>query len=512
MLFRQKTARQKRLFVGIRRGGDIRPGEVVRFQYVRDNAARDGIAVRVAAHARRAPERLVTLVVARPENERGVVAVFFNDGGGLLGHRGGESFVLRRQFARHGEILPNHDAVRVAVVEKVLVLVKTAAPAAHNVAAEVAQHRQDVRQAAGRPGGEGVEGHPVGAHGEDFFAVDTQGELAASLFVGRPRALEGDGAHPHGETARIDRLASVKQFEHGVIEGGFARVTGVPEAAAVHLRLQPAGDEPKAAFRGERTVRARTADPYRITVQTASRNGGVEGENQPRRTLLKIRLHRIGEKFLNTVGQFIVNKGVAPYSAADDARHDVPAEHRRRFAQIQRFEVVPVRVAAGRYGETPRLDGGGLDVDDDFVAALPQPDGGRLVGNEHVRAGQNRFAVEIGLGRRVDALETQRRQAPAGPVIEAAAVKHVETFKPLQVQRVGIVKGVGDDARALQVEFKIARHLRRDALHARRLELGDIYGVSAAELVVVGVKQPPFPVENIPVVEFHTSHPSIFRA
>lgn len=78
----------------------------------------------------------------------------------------GEIVVLRRKLAGQHEILPDQHAVLVAVVEKVVILVDAAAPAADHVAAEV---REEFEAPAMRS-----RASPCIASAEPSRAVDEQ--------------------------------------------------------------------------------------------------------------------------------------------------------------------------------------------------------------------------------------------------------------------------------------------------------------------------------------------------
>ena len=112
--------------------------------------ARDAVFIRITG------DNFPALVVAGPERDARMTAQFFDNRFDLVRDFPLKFLILRIGRAAHGEVLPDQNAVTVAEVEKCVILVHTAAPAAHHVAVGFPQKRKRLIQPLGVAGMEGV--------------------------------------------------------------------------------------------------------------------------------------------------------------------------------------------------------------------------------------------------------------------------------------------------------------------------------------------------------------------
>ena len=173
-------------------------------------------------------------VVAAEQPQRGVVVQPLEVAGGLLGELPGHLFGQVDVGAGYHEVLPDQDAVLVAVVEEAAVRVVTAAPDAQSV--EIGVHRlahQGFPPRRRYPAEEVVHGDHVGAHGEDLHAVEDKAELAALFVLVRLRA-DGEGPETQLLVAAVDHLAAVDQLNLEVVERLVAVTAHPPKPGVVH--------------------------------------------------------------------------------------------------------------------------------------------------------------------------------------------------------------------------------------------------------------------------------------
>ena len=158
-----------------------------------------------------------------------MTAQFFDDRFDLVRNFPLKFLILRIGRAAHGEVLPDQNAVTVAEVEKCVILVHTAAPAAHHVAVGFPQKRKRLIQPLGVAGMEGVQRHPVRPADVGLFAVDKEAELPASLRISRIRADQAHRAYAEGKAPLVHDLAAIGQRCAHIVERGLAQIARPPE-------------------------------------------------------------------------------------------------------------------------------------------------------------------------------------------------------------------------------------------------------------------------------------------
>jgi len=182
----------------------------------------------------------VALVVSGPQNQTGVLAEAAHDVPHFLGQCCAEGCALRIQGAGHREVLPDHDAVPVAPVEKEIVLIDVATPAPDHVAMQVFQHRQNPRKALPVSPVEDVGRNPIRPLDKDFLSVDPKHKLPAPGGVRDAGADQFHGADAVGERPLVDHRAVFGKADHPLVEMRFSRAPRPPEAGAGQREGQPA--------------------------------------------------------------------------------------------------------------------------------------------------------------------------------------------------------------------------------------------------------------------------------
>ena len=103
----------------------------------------------------------VNLVITRPKHYRGMTTKLSY----YLSHLIFEVFHKLCRFgilsARHREVLPHHNAVAIAEVEELVILVDVSAPATKNVASYILNEREGFGISFSVARMEGVKGYPV---------------------------------------------------------------------------------------------------------------------------------------------------------------------------------------------------------------------------------------------------------------------------------------------------------------------------------------------------------------
>ena len=153
-------------------------------QNVRDDFARQAvgtgfdIGIAPVAHG-------VHFVVARPKRQTRMLPQLFDGPFDLRRETGQKLFRLRRERACDHEIMPDHDAVFVAVVVEGLRAVGAAAPDAQHVAAQICEQFQDRNFTLVVQAVQGVRRNPVGAFHHDRRAVhdETRHEILRVFVV-----------------------------------------------------------------------------------------------------------------------------------------------------------------------------------------------------------------------------------------------------------------------------------------------------------------------------------------
>ena len=115
----------------------------------------------------------------------------------------------------------------IAEVEECVILIDVTAPAADDVAPRLVQHLQRLGKSLGIAGVEGVQGHPVGAHGEHGLVIDDEAELTVIPREGGAIQLHGADARLH--VAGIHNDIAATQGHGHVVEVGQTRVLGIPQ-------------------------------------------------------------------------------------------------------------------------------------------------------------------------------------------------------------------------------------------------------------------------------------------
>ena len=120
------------------RARHVGPSGIALLYHPRQHLARDQVVRRIVSTPH--PD-VIALVIATPHDERGVVAQLAHHRLRLMADPLQELRALRVARAGKSKVLPHHHAVRVAKIEKGVVLIDAPAPGAHHVAAEVIEKR-----------------------------------------------------------------------------------------------------------------------------------------------------------------------------------------------------------------------------------------------------------------------------------------------------------------------------------------------------------------------------------
>jgi len=170
----------------------------------------------------------------------------------LIAHPFKKGVVLRIPATREHKVLPDQYAFLVAEVEKGMVFVHVAAPAANHVASKIFRQGDGLGQAAGVPAVERVQGDPIRAAHHDGLIINAKHEMAVRIgrlvvpAHGRPpgpqrvgdpgagRAVDGNGADANALRSLGERLAGSRQACRYAVQIGVSIAVGPPEARAGH--------------------------------------------------------------------------------------------------------------------------------------------------------------------------------------------------------------------------------------------------------------------------------------
>ena len=198
-------------------------GGIVLLHDLRQKAAGQAVGIRVAQALR----HRVTLVVARPQDDRRMIAKAADDRDGLLAQAAAKVLVLGIMGTRHRKILPDHHAVSVAKIEEGVILIHIAAPASEDIAAAVLHKGKRALIAPRIAGMEGIHRHPVRAAAHDLDPVDqkTEAPLLAGEGIG---AVEHHLADAEGEGLLVHTFAADIEARDPVVNIRLAVSVGEP--------------------------------------------------------------------------------------------------------------------------------------------------------------------------------------------------------------------------------------------------------------------------------------------
>ncbi len=460
----------------IRRAGQIGPRRVELIDDGGDGAAGDFVAVGVDAEGPQAPsQRDVVLVVAAPEGDAGVVPQLRHHGGDLPADALLEVGALGVEGAAHREVLPYQDALGVAYLEELVVLIHVAAPAADHVAVHVHGHLQHVLHLCRVAAVQGVDGHPVGAVDEDVLAVHHEVELARLLRQVHVREVELHGAQ--SDAARVlgqHRAGLVHQFQFGVVQRRLAIAARPPQVGVLNLD--------GAAHGGHHHRLGGGVDLLAVARE------GVAGLH-PAELLeghghLGLHVHggaarvRVGEvshvmHVAQPDGLLHAQFHVAPQARAHQSGQDVPPEPMRRLAGVHALRG---RIAAdAERAEQLLLAGDDRRAQNHLhavlLAGLHHVRHVERVFNHHVLRRAHRLAVHPHVGQAVDAAEPQHEPLSGFRLRrgELPRVAPLEALPGPQVVHVAAHHRVLNQPRLQQVQFHIARHRGRNPLRLHAL-------------------------------------------
>ncbi|SCD52380.1 hypothetical protein GA0115239_102938 [Streptomyces sp. BpilaLS-43] len=390
---------------------------------------------------------LQVLVVAAPQDQRGVRGEPDEVLADLGGHLVVQRLLLRVGGAGEGEVLPDQQPLLVAEFVEVVALVETAAPDADQVGVRGEGLVQAVGESPpGEAGREAVVRDPVHASYEDRLAVD-----------GDPERLALQGDAPEAGPASPGVLTEV---DGDVVQGLLAVAVRPPDLgvgdregereAVLVLR----GDEDGAP--AEHLDRARH--------RRAAVALHVQGDGQARHPgLVEVAQHLDGGDAVAAPG---LQGDRAPDAGGDQGRAPVPAEVAGRLADEGVRLGVRARPVAQPLAQRLGVGVRGGEADVDGVGALAQQRADReAVAPVLVGGRADLGAVEQDGGDGVEAVEAQvgGRVPVLGP-FEGGAVGPVGTADPAEACLVVVHIGVVDQPGGQQVGVDAAGHGRRDAL------------------------------------------------
>ena len=387
-----------------------------------------------------------------------------------------EVLVLRRGDVAHHEVLPHHDAVRVAEVEERLRLVHAAAPHADHVAVEVVDHREAPGQVLRVARVERVHRTPVRPLHERRLAVDQEAERAGILRRVPVGPLELDGAQADlAFVAREHAPLLVEQLRRRVVERRLAaRPARPPEVGVADEQAVARLEEAHHVLRPRRDLSAaRERQAQRGGVQAPPRREDLAVHAHEGGARIRIDVHHEPVDVAEALRRQNVERDAPPDAGRDEARHDVPAEGVLGLAD--RLDVRAAHARAAEHAEERQAERRA----NQHLEAVGRRKATRHVEglrHEHVLGRADPLAVEEVGGARVHALEAQARRL-ARLERGRGEVARVPPFHLLEAEeapRVRADRRVGDDARALQVDQGVARHHGRHRLPFAALLLGTI--------------------------------------
>ena len=434
--------------VEIRRGRDIDARTVKPRDDVGKHSARQGVVFGVELTVVPFAANRVALVIARPDDQAGVVA----EAADLVFRFAPEvRFELLRfgiDGARHHEILPNGDAVLVAEIVKRVFFVYAAAPDADGVAVQVFEQVERDRKPLRTARKHRVRGDVVRAEAEHFVAVYLKAELAASLRVRYGCAVERRGADAGFQRLRFDGFAAADELDLHVVKVGLAHALRRPEHRVWDVDIDSACAGGRGSAEGAPAADAGDDDFATLFGLVFDADDRLAPND-----LFRVKIHALYQ-----LGRFIHERNAFENRAAHKPRKDVPAVCERRLAEGHGA------VAVIRHAVFPRGGGGvlehrrGQDMHKQLVDALADAFGGEIVRNERVIRFAELHAVEEDFGDGVNAVEAQRRNAIRGRVVEAARVPQVLALVRLRFQHVIADEKLRQHAEALERRFQRFRY------------------------------------------------------
>ena len=471
VLFGRAVARVQTLdFIAeIRRARQIRAGGVEHRHDARQNFAGDAVrgGQLVRAQKRSVEEQLVALVVAAPDRERRMVAARLDDLFRFPPDRVEKLFRLRCRFTCEHEVLPDHQAELVAILEKVVVFVNASAPAADHVASEIGEKIKVFSYAFRRFAVNGVGGNPVRPLDENGASVDDELEFSLHFAVQHFGAVQHKRAQTDLLDAGVDDFAVADEIKLNGVEILFAGAARMPEIGVFEIRPLPARSEIERKCLLYLLVATGQRHPRFVADQRFAVGGETPGEAQLGFLLRGFRgcKIKIGPAF--RFQHFETDR--TPQPRADQTRRDVPAVGVHRTAQEESLVVELLRFAVRRHGELTREIDRAADLHDEFVALRLQF---RRIEreterNHHIVRPAQFFPVQEYFGNRIDAFKDQlklfaRLKLRRGkcrlvfPVDEFIRTQFVRIVRPVRIR---------NHVCAMQISQNISRNLRRNCSH-----------------------------------------------
>ena len=400
---------------------------------------------------------------------------------------------VRIGAAGHREILPDQDAVPVAQVEELVILVDVAAPAAHDVAARVLKQRKRRGHALGVPAVHRVHGHPVATHQHHRRVVDDDLELA--LVARLHDLIDDDRAQADGLLEAVHDLALVQQLQLHAVQVLFAVIARPPQLCVRDVHAQRAGDEQRGLFDLEGGVAAGAGQAHGKVVQRDRVGLVAEAAQKIRRA---VAVNRAGDIVgLGQAGFAPLDQAhAAPHAGRQEPGHDIPAEAGRGHAHERVAVLAVVAGDADRNVHFARLVDRRADAHGECVllTVIQRVGHVELVLDQHVVAGAHALAVQENVGEGVQAVKAQD-PAAAGvlgrveralepPLVKLVLAKGVDVLR---------VEGILLQTRAHQIQLHVAGHLRADLRPGKRAELGGRLGHQA---VLQMIAERPFSVQG----------------
>jgi hypothetical protein len=362
-------------------------------------------------------------------------------------HLGQEGGTGRVGGAGEHEVLPDQQPFAVAQLVEQLPLVLASPPDPEHV--HVGLHgafQQGLVPFQGLAGRQGVAGDPVGPLAEDVHPIDPEDQATARLVV----------LAAHLQAAEADALGQGR-FPGPDPQG----LQGLRSVACRPPELRVANQEglPVQVEAGAHLQDSLGARPGRFDLQ--GQLGRPVGEELHH----DLQLDPPRREALHGVHPFQAPDGAAPDESrpVDPARHQagapVPAAVALRLAHqvaVRRLHRVPGMGQRIRQGPAPGrslvLRGTQEDLDEVFPFAQRILEL-RSQGHEHVRAPGHELPVDSHLGHRVHPLQVEEGLAVAKEAAfdrEAAGKQPVGAADPLNLELLGTVIGIGDQARMQQ--------------------------------------------------------------
>ena len=473
------------------RGGQEHAGRVVQAHHAGQYLAGERVVTAGGAGGFLADKGLVALVVARPQQDRGVIAQLAHHLGRFLLQRVDQPGHVRIGAAGHREILPDQDAVSVAQVEELVILVDVAAPAAHDVAARVLKQRKRRGHAFGVPAVHRVHGHPVAAH-QHHRRVD---HLELALVARLHHLIDHDRAQADGLLEAVHDLALAQQLQLHAVQVLLAVIARPPQLCVRDIHVQRAGDEQRGLFDLEGGVAAGAGQAHGKVVQRERVRLIAEAAHELRRA---VGVDPAGDVVgLGQAGFAPLDQAhAAPHAGRQEPGHDVPAEAGRGHAQQRVAVLVVVAGDADRNVHFARLVDRRTDAHGEHVllAVIQRVGHVELVLDQHVVARADALAVQENVGEGVQAVKAQDpaiagilgrvERALEPPLIKLVLAEGVDVFR---------VEGVLLQARAHQIQLHVAGHLRADLRPGKGAEL---IGRLRHDAVFHMIAQRPFSVQG----------------